>query len=267
MTALAGVSSAPARALRSGTRRTVTWVGVLAMIVLVCFLDSDIVSTHFAHGQWLSNAAMVVTFVLMYRAAPTRLRGIMKYGVFIATAGELLFSLGFGMYEYRLANVPLYVPPGHSVIYAAVYYFVREPFVLKNRRLISSAMVLASVAYAAFWLVAHDDLYGALCTGLFLLLIARDADSRLFFLSMFVFVGFLEQAGTRLGCWYWHAHAFDRFAWLPSGNPPTGISVFYFAFDGLCLMAFLRRRPDLKARYRRLRGKRAPEAPAPALST
>jgi hypothetical protein len=233
-------------------RRTLTWIGVMLLIVLVCLLDSNYVATRFDHGQWISNALMLAAFVWMYREAPPRLRGLMKYGVFIATAGEVLFSLVFGMYEYRLENVPIYVPPGHSILYAAVYYFVREPFVLRYKRAFSALMVAVSVGYQAYWLYAHNDVYGAVCTALFIVLIAREEHSRLFFLAMFLMVAFLEQVGTRFGCWFWWEHAFNEFAWLPSGNPPAGISVFYFAFDVLCLMAYLRRRPDLKARYKRL---------------
>jgi len=239
-------------------RRTFTWISTLLLIVVVCFFDSSYVAASFDHGQWVANALMVGYFVWMYRAAPPRLRGLMKYGVFIATAGELLFSIVLGMYEYRLATVPIYVPPGHSIMYGAVYYFVREPFVLRQRRFFSLAMLLVSIGYAGYWLAAHADVYGALCSLLFVALIVRDAHSRLFFLTMFLFVGFLEQVGTRFDCWYWWETAFDRFAWLPSGNPPSGISVFYFAFDVLCLLAYLRRRPDLKARYKRLKEGRGP---------
>jgi hypothetical protein len=237
-------------------RRTFTWITVIALIALVCFLDSSYVATRFDHGQWLSNVLMIAYFVWMYRTAPPRLRSLMKYGVFIATAGEVLFSLVFGMYEYRLENVPIYVPPGHSILYGAVYYFVREPFVLRHKRVFTASLLFVSVAYAGYWFVAHNDLYGALCTGLFVALIARDEHSRLFFLAMFLLVGYLEQVGTRFDCWYWWEYAFDRFRFLPSGNPPSGISVFYFGFDILCLLAYLRRRPDLKARYKRLRAGR-----------
>jgi len=237
-------------------RRTFTWISVLLLMVVVCWLDSRALAEHFAYGQWAANALMIAAFVPVYRSAPPRLRALMKYGVFIATAGEVLFSLAFGMYEYRLANVPVYVPPGHSLLYAGVYYFVREPLVLRHKKPLMALMLAVSVGYAAYWLYAHDDVYGAACTALFVLLIARDAESRLFFLAMFLFVGFLEQVGTRFACWYWFEHAFDTLSFLPSGNPPSGISVFYFAFDVLCLMAYLRRRRDLKARYLRLKERR-----------
>lgn len=245
-------------------RRTFAWVTTLLLIVLVCFLDGSWVAARFAHGQWVSNALMIAFFAWMYRGAAPRLRALMKYGVFIAAAGEALFSLVLGMYEYRLATIPLYVPPGHSVMVGAVYYFVRERSVIRHQKLIALAMLLLSVAYAAFWLVTHNDLYGALCTGLFVVLIAREPESRMFFLTMFIFVGFLEQIGTGFSCWYWHDIAFAKFAWLPSGNPPSGISVFYFAFDVLCLMAYLRRRPELKRRSKALKARRsAAAAPGP----
>jgi hypothetical protein len=241
----------------SSQNRTIMWLTVLPLIALVCVLDGTYVAAHFAYGQWVANVLMVIAFVWLYRKAPIRLRSLMKYGVFIAAAGEALFSLVFGMYEYRLHSIPLYVPPGHSIMYAAVYYFVRERWVFKNRRLVSALMLAVSVVYAAYWLVAHNDVYGAVCTALFVVMIARDPHSRLFFLSMFLFVGYLELVGTGAGAWFWWPTAFDKFAFLPSGNPPSGISLFYFGFDGLCLAALLRRRPVLRARLRRLRTARS----------
>ena len=35
----------------------------------------------------------------------------------IATAGELVLSLVWGLYDYRLGNLPLFVPPGHVLLY------------------------------------------------------------------------------------------------------------------------------------------------------
>ena len=39
--------------------------------------------------------------------------------VVVATCGELVFSLGLGFYSYRWHNLPLYVPPGHGLVFAA----------------------------------------------------------------------------------------------------------------------------------------------------
>jgi hypothetical protein len=223
-------------------------------MVVVCFLDSAWMAQRIEHGQWLANAVMLLSFFWMYRSAPPRLRALMKYGVVVATVGEVFFALIVGMYEYRLGNVPVYVPPGHVMLYAAVYYLVREPFMLRHQRWIMGAMLGLAVGYAGYWLLARNDVYGALCTSLFLVLLVRAAESRYFFLAMFLFVAFLEQVGTRFGAWHWHPSLLDKFAWLPSGNPPSGISVFYFGFDVVCLMAYLVRRKGLRLRYRRVSG-------------
>ncbi len=236
-------------------RRAGTWLGIAALMVVVCFLDSTWLAQRLSHGQWAANALMLAYFVWMYRDAPPRLQSLMKYGVVVATVGEVFFSLVVGMYEYRLGNVPIYVPPGHAILYGAVYYFVREPFMLRHQRTMMTGMALLGVAYATYWLVAHNDMYGALCTLLFLYLLVRNADSRYFFLAMFIFVAYLEQVGTRFGAWYWHADLLDKYSWLPSGNPPSGISVFYFGFDVTCLLAYLTRRKDLKLRYKRLKSR------------
>lgn len=237
-------------------KRAPIWISVAALMVLICFLDSTYVAARFGYGQWVANAIMIAYFVWMYRNAPPRLRALMKYGVVVATIGEVVFSLLIGMYEYRLANVPIYVPPGHSILYGAVYYFVREPAVLRNRHVVAPCMLAMGLGYAAYWLFAQNDVYGALCTAVFVYWVAREKSSRLFFLAMFLFVAYLEQVGTRFGAWYWHPTLLDRIPWIPSGNPPSGISVFYFGFDVGCLLAYLTRRPELKARYKRLKRRR-----------
>jgi hypothetical protein len=247
-------------------RRAGTWLSIAALMVLICFFDSTLFAQHFAHGQWLSNAIMIAYFVWMYRDAPPRLRALMKYGVVVATVGEVFFSLIVGMYEYRLANVPIYVPPGHSILYGAVYYFVREPVILKKRQLVEGVMFALSLAYTVFWLVTQSDVYGALCSALFVVLVVKSGESRSFFLAMFLFVAFLEQVGTRFEAWYWHRELLDRISWIPSGNPPSGISVFYFGFDVTCLLAYLTRNKELKARYKRLKARQQEPAAAHGLS-
>ena len=244
------------------TRRTGIFVSVLALMVLICFIDSRWVAERVPHAQWISNVIMALYFVWMYRDAGVRLRRLMKYGVVVATVGEVFFSLVVGMYEYRLENVPLYVPPGHSILYGAVYYMAREPWVLRNRDAMIRGMVVVAVAYAAYWGWAHADAYGALCTAGFLLLMALNKDSRLFFAVMFLAVAYLEQVGTRFGCWYWHETLLNRVSWFPSGNPPSGIAIFYFGFDVTCLWALLVRDKRLHMRWKRLRDRARGDAEA-----
>jgi len=233
------------------------WLGVALLMVVICFIDGAYVAQHFSYGQWVSSFIMIVYYVWMYRNASPRLRAMMKYGVVVGIVGEVLFSLVVGMYEYRLANVPVYVPPGHSILYGAVYYFVREPVVLKHQRLVNGVMVSLSLAYVGYWMIAHQDVFGTLCAVVFVALVVKHKESRTFFLAMFLFVAYLEQVGTRFQAWYWHSTLLGRIPWIPSGNPPSGISVFYFLFDAGVLFAYLTRRKAVRARYRRLQRTRS----------
>ena len=236
-------------------RRSGTWSGVVVLIALVCLLDSRYIAERIAYGQWLANLLMIAAFVWIHRDAPPRLKLLMQNGLLVAVLGEVFFSLVVGMYEYRLANVPIYVPPGHSILYAAVFYFVREPWVMRNKGWIGPLMLTVGVGYSAFWLVTRNDVYGAVCTALYVYLIWRFQDSRMFFLAMFILVGYLEQVGTGFGCWVWPAAIFDKFEFIPSGNPPSGISVFYFGFDVACLDILCTRLPLLAKRHQRLKSR------------
>jgi hypothetical protein len=253
-------------------RRAGTWVGVLALIPILMFVDSERAGARFAYAQWLANLMMFASFWWIWRDAPPRLKRLMMAGLLMGTAGELFFSLVLGMYEYRLENVPLYVPPGHSVLYAAVFYFVREPWVMRNQRWLSPVLLGTGLSFAAYWLIAHNDVFGAACTALYVYLIWKHKESRLFFLSMFLLVAYLELFGTGFGCWYWPATAFDQFSFLPSGNPPSGISIFYFGFDAGCLTIYGYTHRHIAKRHERImacraeqRGKAGPRAAAAAV--
>jgi hypothetical protein len=209
------------------------------------YLDSQSLSRIIPHNQLLANIAMIALFIWTYRNATRKLQKMMFYGMFIALGGECLLSLGLGMYEYRLENVPVYVPPGHAVVYASVYYFVRDPWVLKHQVNIERILLAFAIVYGVFWLFVDHDLFGFLCLVGFVLLFRynkkyfHNAKSRLFALSMFTLVAYLEQFGTFYGCWYWPTVAFDSWSWLPSGNPPSAIALFYLAFDRACVKAYL----------------------------
>ena len=234
-------------------RRPFTWSGVFAMMLLLFFIDGQYVAERVPHNQWIANAVMAVYFMLIYRDAPLRIKRLMVYGIFVGTAGEVIFSLFVGMYEYRLENVPLYVPPGHAILYACVYYFVREPWVLRNQKWLIPSLIGVGLGYSALWLVTRNDVFGAVCTVAFGYFLWRHPSSRLFFAAMFLYVAFLELAGTGFGCWYWHQDLVGRFSWMPCANPPAGCAVFYFGFDAGCLDIYALRHRNVSQRYARYR--------------
>jgi hypothetical protein len=218
---------------------------VLLMPTLL-FIDSQWLSQFFNYGQWLANALMMVSFLWIYKQSNTKLKKLMKYGVVISLCGELLFSLVFGMYEYRLENVPIYVPFGHAILYAAIFYWVEDEWVQKNSKKIIQFSTAFAIIYGLSWLYFTNDVYGFVCLIVLLAALYYLSNSKfktplLFPMSMFVLVAYLEQLGTRLECWYWPTIAFDKYEWLPSGNPPSAIGVFYLVFDALCGWLYQRR--------------------------
>ena len=56
---------------------------------------------------------------------------------------------------------------------------------------------------------------------------------------MYIIVALLEIGGTAFGAWKWPSIAFDTFSFLPSNNPPSGISLFYFLLDVSCLFVYI----------------------------
>jgi hypothetical protein len=70
-------------------------------------------------GAWgqplVSLWAWGVCGLLMWRERAWRPRLVAC--LVIATAGELVLSLVWGLYDYRLGNLPLFVPPGHVLLY------------------------------------------------------------------------------------------------------------------------------------------------------
>jgi len=233
--------------------RTAIIIFVMLMIPTGLYLDSITISSLSPWGQTAANIIMIISYLMIYRTAPRKLQKIMFYGLFIALAGEVLFSLVLGMYEYRLENIPVYVPPGHAIIYACVYYFIREPGVIKYQPAIEKLLLAFAIAYGIFWLVYANDVYGFICLIALLVIYKHYTNSRLFLLSMYAVVAYLEQIGTLYGCWFWPEIAFNSWTWLPSGNPPSAISVFYFTFDIACVKVYLRMHGTTRLRFKSYR--------------
>ena len=57
--------------------------------------------------------------------------------VAFATAGEHFASIYMEGYTYRFGNVPLYVPPGHGMVYLTAVALARSRFFLMNARKIA----------------------------------------------------------------------------------------------------------------------------------
>jgi hypothetical protein len=223
-----------------GRRLATNWRVLAPILVPLALLaatasDSLWVAERFAGGQWLATAVTLSFWAWLFSRASPRLRWLMALGVLAATGGECFFSLALGMYRYRLGNIPAYVPPGHTLLYAAVFGFVRIRWVRKNERWISAVLFAIDASYTLYWWRTRNDVYGLWLFGVFVLVLMAVRGSRLFFLAMYALVADLELWGTHFGCWRWPEILLGRLSSVPSGNPPSGVAAYYVLFDLSCL--------------------------------
>jgi hypothetical protein len=231
--------SIPKQDLREIGKVFIRRIGLLFVFVAALYFDGTHFASIYPHAQLVTNIFMIIAFFILYYRSNKRTRELMIYAVFIGLGGEYLFSIGLDMYTYRLENVPWYIAFGHAAVYARVYMFSKAPIVKKYWREITQFLYVVISIFAWVYLIAFNDVFGFVMTiAVFLMLIKRPKD-RLFFLTMYVAVAVLEIGGTAYAAWVWPDTAFGVFPLLPSNNPPSGISLFYFLLDVSCFMIYI----------------------------
>ncbi|NVK52720.1 MAG: hypothetical protein HWD85_07270 [Flavobacteriaceae bacterium] len=226
-------------------------------IVFGLFFDSTYMTDVLPHNQHISTFFMLIGFVIVYSRVTSRYKSQMLYAVIIGVIGEYLFSIGLGMYTYRLGNIPHYVPPGHALVLVATIYFCKESIVKKYRKLLEKVFTVFILVYATLFLIFAGDVFGFIMSLLVVFLLRNKPRERLFYLSMYIVVAFLEIIGTNYGCWFWPETAYDTFSFLKSANPPSGISLFYFLLDLGSLWVYKQRHKIAWNRMKNIRKIRA----------
>jgi hypothetical protein len=218
---------------------TLTAVSVWAFVGLR--LDSRVGAT----GQLVLGVLTVVVFVALLRLHTPAVRFQALGVVAIATIGEAVGSLIWGLYSYRLDNIPAFVPPGHGLVYLAGFSLAA----LGGRR----ALPVVAAAVAATWGFAGltflpSDVAGAVgCAFLIAVLLGTRVPV---YAGVFLVVAALELYGTALGTWTWTSTVPGL--GLSQGNPPSGVASGYVVFDVLALgLAARLRTMQLSLRRRR----------------
>ena len=193
---------------------------IVATLTIGLLVD---VHTDIAGQTALSAAVWMVLFYVLRGVSGEERRGLLACLV-IATSGEIVLSLGWGLYTYRLGNIPMFVPPGHVLMLLLGLSLAR--------------VMPQSVAYAIFGCAALYSLAAALAgidtlgVALFLVLavsaLAMPSQRRLY-ASTFVLSLALELYGTWLGNWYWASEV--PATALVTTNPPGVVGAFYCALD------------------------------------
>ena len=175
---------------------------------------------------WLVLVACLVRVSLERRAQAL---GV----VAIATVGEVTGSLVWGVYHYRLHNLPLFVPPAHGLVYLTGLSLAAA--LVRHTR----ALVIAAATAATTWgllgltVLPRRDVAGAVGVPLLLLFLWRGRN-RAIYAGVYVVVATLELYGTAIGTWHW-ARELPGLG-IPDGNPPSGVASGYVWFDVMALL-------------------------------
>jgi len=192
---------------------------------------------------WQQQALGVLTFAVLYLAAlkaPKEQRLQVWTCVIVATGFEIFGSLIWGVYRYRLHNVPLFVPPGHGLVYLFGLLAARTPVVIQYGKRVAHVVLAGATTWAVLGLTlipvitGRVDLQGALCLPVFAYFVLRSPRWPLF-AAIFIATGELEIFGTAFGNWAWLPVA--PWTHIPSGNPPSVIAGGYCVIDASVLLA------------------------------
>jgi hypothetical protein len=203
------------------TRPGTVAVSVVAAILVGLWLDR---AAGFPGQVAVSLAIWTLTTFLVFTVRRDIGRRLVAC-VWISGLGELVASLAWGLYDYQFGNVPLFVPPGHALLYLLgliVAARIGERFAWLV--LAAAAPVVAGLA------LTGQDLLSVPLFALFAAFIAFSRQRRLY-ATMFVIALALELYGTAMGNWAWRPVAPGT--GLATLNPPLAAGVFYCALDWL----------------------------------
>jgi hypothetical protein len=229
-------------------------LGILFLYIFIgLFIDSVYVAENYIDLQWLANVIMVIMFSITLFKVNTRIKEQLLYAVIIGFVGEYLFSLLMGMYTYRLENIPHYIPMGHGLVYAGVLYFTKTVYVKNNLKFLEKVFTVIIILYTTAFLIFKNDIFGFVLSALMFCFLRKRPRERLFYLTMFLAVAYLEIIGTSYECWWWPTTAWNKIPFLPSANPPSGISFFYFGLDLGTLWLYKQRHKIAWSRMKNIR--------------
>jgi hypothetical protein len=195
-----------------------------AYLALLLLVDRSVGATGQLALGVLTWAALAVACL---RVPPER-RAQALVVVVVATCAEVTGSIIWGVYTYRLENLPSFVPPAHGLVYLGGLALAAS---LRGReRLLVGTALVAVIAWglAGVTVLPRADVGGALGALLLAAFLLRGRAPTTY-AGVFLVVAALELYGTALGTWTW-AETIPGTG-VPNGNPPSGVASGYVWFD------------------------------------
>jgi hypothetical protein len=185
-----------------------------------------------AGGQLLLGLAAWVALGLALRAVPPLLRVQTLVVVVVATCAEVVGSIVWGVYTYRLENLPSFVPPCHGLVYLAGASLA--VWAAPRHKLLVWAALVGVLAWgvAGVTVLPRADVGGAIGAALLAVYLLRGRAPEVY-AGVFLVVAWLELYGTAIGTWEWAVTIPGT--GVPQGNPPSGVASGYVWFDIVAL--------------------------------
>jgi len=151
--------------------------------------------------------------------------------VVFATVGEVTGSLVWGVYTYRLHNLPSFIPPAHGLVYLSGIALAA----LLRERIVVAVAAAGAIGWgiAGLTVLPRLDVAGAIGVPLLCAFLWRSR-YRAVYAGVFLVVAALELYGTSIGTWRWAAELPGL--GIPDGNPPSGVASGYVWFDVMALV-------------------------------
>jgi hypothetical protein len=184
-------------------------------------------------GQLLLGALTWIVLLIAARPLAAERRAQVAVVICAATVAELTGSILWGVYSYRLHNLPTFVPPAHGLVFMAGLS-LSEALRRHSRALVAVAAAAATVwGVLGLTVLPRLDAAGAIGVPLLLAFLWRSR-ARAAYAGVFLVVGALELYGTAIGTWRW-AETLPGLG-IPDGNPPSGVASGYVWFDVMALL-------------------------------
>ncbi len=203
--------------------------------LLIAYLAALLAADHFASYPEQLALGALTWGVLIAAAAPlSTIHKAQVVGVVcFATVGELTGSIIWGVYRYRLHNLPLFVPPAHGLVYLTGLAIAAAAGRRARPLVVAAATIAVTWGVLGLFVLPRRDVAGALGVPLLLVFLWRSR-SRTVYASVFLVVAGLELYGTAIGTWRW-ARTLPGLG-IPDGNPPSGVASGYVWFDVMALL-------------------------------
>ncbi|HEY5661721.1 MAG TPA: hypothetical protein VIR59_13120 [Gaiellaceae bacterium] len=185
------------------------------------------------HGQLVLGALTWIALVVAARTLPVERQWQVGVVICAATVAELTGSIIWGVYTYRLHNLPTFVPPAHGLVFIAGLSLSQALHTHARALVVAAASIAATWGILGLTVLPRTDAAGALGVPLLLAFLWRSR-ARAAYAGVFLMVAALELYGTAIGTWRWAGQLPGL--GIPDGNPPSGVASGYVWFDVMALL-------------------------------